>query len=197
MVLSISRNRKTKNSRRSISLAAVIVSVVLFSNGGLSVFAQDNPVDLPRGFRDILLGLDFSTVERRVSEDNAFSFRGRPDVSLALSDGEPLIDTNGRGYVGRGVFAFHENRLFSISLYLATDRLDYIQLYNQFTGKYGNPADLDPQRAIWDDGRTRIELEKPLTVRYLDVSVFEERRRASRSAGAVEDMTRRQFLELF
>jgi hypothetical protein len=152
---------------------------------------------LPRGFRNITLGLEYETAERQVSADTAFAFRGQPDVSIALSDGEPLIDTRGRGYVDRGVFSFYENRLFSISLYLSTQRLDYLQMYNQLAGKYGDPTDLDPRRAVWDDGVTRIELERPLTVRYLDVTVFERRRDTQRAAEAVEDMTRRQFLELF
>jgi hypothetical protein len=196
MVSSFSVKRKKRRIRPPLPVLLLALFLPL-TPAGTPLSGQENRVELPRGFRDILLGLEFPVIEERVSRDSAFAFRGRPDVSMALSDGEPLIDTRGRGYVDRGVFSFHENRLFSFSLYLETQRLDYIQLYNHFSEKYGQPVDLDPRRAVWDDGRTRIELEKPLTLRYLDVAVFEERRTDSRAAEAVEDLTRRQFLELF
>jgi len=157
----------------------------------------DAEVPLRRGFRDLLLGTPFNQAQEFLQSDPAFQYRGEPDVSLRLSDGGTVIDTRGRVYMDRGIFQFHEEQLFSIALYLDRSRLDYFQLYEQFRDRYGEPIDLDPQRALWEDQRTRIELERPLTVRYLDLETFEARRRETRTEQAVEDITRERFLEEF
>lgn len=166
------------------------------------VFAQDGAdaagtARLRRGFREIVLETPFDRVQELLGADPAFQYRGEPDVSLRLSDGGSVIDTRGRVYMDRGIFQFHEEQLFSIALYFDRSRLDYFQLYEQFRGRYGEPADLDPHRAYWEDQFTRIELERPLTVRYLDLETFRARRRDTRTEEAAEDVAREQFLEEF
>lgn len=178
-----------------------VVMFVLISSC-LAVFAQQpagaevEPA-LRRGFREILLGTPFERTQELLQGDSAFQYRGEPDVSLRLSDGGTVIDTRGRVYMDRGIFQFHEGQLFSIALYLDRSRLDYFQLYEQFRGRYGEPVDLDPQRALWEDDVTRIELERPLTVRYLDLETFQARRQNTRTQQAAEDVAREQFLEEF
>ncbi|MEX2442873.1 MAG: hypothetical protein WD492_04685 [Alkalispirochaeta sp.] len=175
---------------------------MLWCLGMVPVFAQERAAEgtagsLRRGFRDLLLGTPFSQVQQLLEGDPAFQYRGEPDVSLRLTDGGTVIDTRGRIYMDRGIFQFHEDRLFSIALYLDRSRLDYFQLYERFRGRYGEPVDLDPQRALWEDRRTRIELERPLTVKYLDLETFRARRRDTRTQEAAEDIAREQFLEEF
>lgn len=161
------------------------------------VVAQDAGITLRRGFREIRLGDTFDTVESAVVGDSAFSYRGRPDITMRLSDGDRVIDTRGRGYVDRGLFTFTDERLYTITLYLNRERLDYFQLFDQLSTRYGDPGDLDPQRAVWEDEATRIELERPLTVRYLDLETFREKRQQAQTQEAIEDVTREQFLEEF
>ncbi|MFP4210707.1 MAG: hypothetical protein ACLFR8_05660 [Alkalispirochaeta sp.] len=178
---------------KRVFILAMIVAAACINLVG----AQDNGVSLRRGFRDVELGASFDVTESALIRDPAFQYRGRPDITMALSDRERVIDTRGRVYMERGVFSFHDNRLFSISLYLSRRRLDYFQLFDQLRERYGDPRDLDPERAIWEDGTTRIELERPLTVRYLDLAMFEERRDRAETAEALEEVTREQFLEEF
>jgi hypothetical protein len=177
----------------------VTVLLLLGSSPGYSQDAatSGDEVSLRRGFREIQLGVSFERAQDLIQADSAFQYRGEPDVSLRLSDGGTVIDTRGRVYMERGIFQFHENQLFSIALYLDRSRLDYFQLYEQFRGRYGDPVDLDPQRALWEDQSTRIELERPLTVRYLDLETFRLRRRDTRTQEAAEDIARDQFLGEF
>jgi hypothetical protein len=175
----------------------VLVAIVLLVFFPKNTNAQDPDLSLRRGFRAVQLGLTFAEAEDALRGDSAFQYRGRPDVSMALSDGQEQIDTRGRGYVDRGLQAFHNGRVYNISLYLNQQRVDYFQLFEQLRTRYGDPVDLDPQRAIWEDETTRIELERPLTVQYLDLAVFRERRGQARTREAVEDTTREAFLEEF
>ncbi|TVR70421.1 MAG: hypothetical protein EA427_05905 [Spirochaetaceae bacterium] len=157
------------------------------------------PIDpaLQRGYRELQLGDSYAAVEETLQRDPNFDYRGAPDVSLAPGTNDRVIDTRGRGYVERGLFQFQEGNLYIMALYLNRGRLDYFQLFNQLRQRYGDPRDLDPHRAIWEDQMTRIELERPLTVRYLDLATFEARRRERRELQALEDLTREQFLEDF
>lgn len=174
-----------------------IVIFLVFTVGVFALGAQDMDEELRRGFRDVILGLSFEETEERLAADLAFQYRGQPDVSMRLSDGESVIDTRGRLYVDRGLFQFSNGTLYSMALYLDRGRLDYFQLYEQLRGRYGEPVDLDPQRSVWQDQATRIELERPLTVKYLDLARFEERRASQETLEAAEDVARDQFLEEF
>ena len=175
----------------------VIVAVGFFALVSTGAHAQEAELSLRRGFRAVQLGLTFTEAEDALRADPAFQYRGQPDVTMALSDGQQQIDTRGRGYVARGLLAFHNARVYSVVLYLNQQRIDYFQLFEQLSTRYGNPGDLNPQRAIWEDDRTRIELERPLTVRYLDLTVFRERRGEARTREAIEDTTREAFLGEF
>lgn len=178
---------------RTPAVIAVLLAVAALFNVG----AQDNGVSLRRGFREITLGASFTEVQDALIRDSAFNYRGEPDVSLRLSDGEFVIDSPGRVHIDRGLFQFSGGELYNMTLFLNRSRLDYFQLYEQLRGRYGEPRDLDPERALWEDARTRIELARPLTVRYLDLERFESERRSRRATAAAEDVTREAFLEEF
>lgn len=164
---------------------------------GAAPLPGDEAPVLQRGYRALQLGDSYQAVEQALRRDFNFNYRGAPDVSLAPDSNERVIDTRGRGYVERGLFQFQEGELYIMALYLDRARLDYFQLFEQLRRRYGDPMDLDPRRAVWEDETTRIELERPLTVRYLDLAAFEARRRERRELQALEDMTREQFLEDF
>ncbi len=182
-----------RGSRIVICLCLIGLAVIPVGR----VVAQDREAALRRGFREIRLGAPFEEVEERLLADTAFAYRGPADVSLRLSDGQTVIDSRGRVFVDRGLFQFADGRLYTMALYINRDRLDYFQLFEQLRARYGDPIDLDPQRAFWEDETTRIELERPLTVRYLDLAVFETRRGAERALEAADDIAREQFLEEF
>ena len=182
-----------RGSRLVAGLCLVCLAVA--SRG--SVAAQDRRTELRRGFREIQLGATFEEVEGHLLADTAFVYRGQADVSLRLSDGQTVIDSRGRVFVDRGLFQFADGRLYTMALYINRDRLDYFQLFERLRARYGDPIDLDPRRALWEDERTRIALERPLTVRYLDLAVFEARRGAERVLEAAEDVAREQFIEEF
>lgn len=159
------------------------------------VFSQE--ATLRRGFREIQLQLPMERVQDLLAADSAFDYRGPADLSMALSREEPVIDTRGRGFVQRGLFQFSREQLYIITLYLDQRHLDYFQLFEQLRQRYGDPVDLDPRRAVWDDAVTRIELERPLTVRYIDLDAFETIRQERRMLRAAQDVSREQFLEEF
>ncbi|MDR3138154.1 MAG: hypothetical protein LBT95_00610, partial [Treponema sp.] len=72
--------------------------------------------------------------------------------------------------------------------------------YSVFTSlvkKYGEPGLLDPKQALWESEDTRIALERPLTVKYIDKNVFTEIIDESKVLESAEIRLREEFLSDF
>ncbi len=152
---------------------------------------------LPRGFGDLELGLELEQLKERLIADPSFQYRGDPEVSLVPRERQHLVETRGGPFVEHGVFQFHENRLFTITLNLNRERLDFYTLYTTLRERYGEPDRVDPSQMIWEDEEVRMSLERPLTVKYLDVPVFQQRRREAGVRDSIRRQLRHEFLELF
>lgn len=178
---------------KSISVAVwcTLLLVVPVSTIG----AQEST--LRRGFRDIQLGSTFQEAQERLASEGAFAYRGEPDLSMSLSRSESVIDSEGRGFVDRGLLQFSSDRLYILTLYLDQTQLDYFQMFEQLVSRYGDPPELTPRWARWEDDRTRIELERPLTVRYLDRQVLQELGSRVGIERAIGSEERDRFLEEF
>jgi hypothetical protein len=55
-----------------------------------------------------------------------------------------------------------------------TDMMDYYSVFTNLVSKYGQPTYLDPKEAVWETEETRIAVERPLTVKYIDKKVFDD-----------------------
>lgn len=188
-------DRATRPARpRRDRRGALILTVLALASPVLRAQSSER---LQRSFRDVTLGADFASVDEAVQRDTLFAYRGEPDISLRISDGERVIDTRGRTFVDRAIFQFQQDALYTFSLYLNRRTLDYFQVFEQLRARYGEPILLDPSRAVWQDEFTRIEVERPLTVHYLDLATFEALRAERRRIEAAGDLARDAFLEEF
>ena len=164
---------------------------------GRTADESSDPPTLLRGFRDLQLGLSFSEAQAVLRRDSAFNYRGPEDVSLRLSDSRTVIDSPGRGFVDRVLLQFFDESLYIITLYLNRDRLDYFQVFNRMSARYGTPTELNPQMTRWEDAATRITVERPLQVQYLDLATFERVRDSARIEEAIQTELRQEFLDAF
>ncbi len=153
--------------------------------------------ELPSGFNDITLGLTMDQAGQALLEEPYFLFRGEPDVSLLASPNESLIDCRGADYIERGLFQFHDDSLFIISIILNTGRMDYHSMFTALVMKYGEFTYLNPEMAVWENETVRLSLEKPLTVKYIHRETFEILRSEASRGINLENMTRQDFIEQF
>ena len=70
----------------------VRVAVALWSIA-VAVGAQE--AGLRRGYRAVELGLSFEAAQQALRQDAGFAYRGEPDVSLRLSDGQSVYRFGG------------------------------------------------------------------------------------------------------
>lgn len=155
---------------------SVIGSLFLISPTKIAPQALDmndqDRIDISRTYRSFSLGMSSNEVKDDLEQDNWFNYRGDPDVSLLQRPRESVIDTEGFLFISRALFQFEEDSLIVIALELNPQRLDWYTVYSTLEDKYGTPSDLSPSKIIWEDTYTRLTMEKPLTVKYLDRAAF-------------------------
>lgn len=131
------------------------------------------------------------------ADDAYFSYQGDEDVSLLPSKDQSLIEVVGFSFVKRAFFQFYKDKLYIMTLSLNPEKIDYYTMYRQLAAKYGEPPVLSPQEMAWASDTVRLSIERPLTVKYVDLATFNSIRDAGVAAKAAEDIGRQDFLNEF
>jgi hypothetical protein len=134
--------------------------------------AATEPAPPPSSFRGVSLGMSLADLKTALKSDALFGYRGDPDVSFEPSREAGYVETTGSSFIRRGLFQTKSDKLYAISLTLNTTLVDYYSVYSALVKKYGEPTRLSPRQAVWEDASTRLSLERPLVVKYLDKAAF-------------------------
>jgi len=129
---------------------------------------------LPRQFRQLSLGMNLDDLKTNLLYDGYFDFRGDRDVSFLPSRDQSLVETTGSSFISRAFFQLRDGLVFIMSFTLNTQIIDHYSIFTQFVNNYGQPSYLDPKVAVWETEKTRISIERPLTVKYIDRVVFND-----------------------
>jgi hypothetical protein len=160
-----------------------------------SAIAESTPT--LKGFRGIELGMDMDKVKELLLNDAYFNYRGDPDIYILPLKEQTLIECEGNSYVKRAYFQFHEKKLFIMIISLNQSRLDYFTLLSTLTEKYGQPQSFSPSKAVWSVNNIQLSLERPLTVKYIESTVFSELKEQGQAEEKAQDISRKDFLEEF
>lgn len=163
----------------------------------LAPLALPAQASLTPGFDVFRLGMSLEELKKALKDNSFFLYSGEPDVTLLNRPNTNLIDVPGLTYFSRGVFQVVDGKLYSITLELNPEQLDYFALFTTLSNKYGNPVALDPSSARWESAAVRLSLEKPLTVKYIDMPAFLELQKQGRAQQSIQQVTRERFLENF
>lgn len=158
---------------------------------------QTDKAALPAEYRSIKLGMNIDAVKEALKADTVFGYRGERDVSLLPTENRSLIESAGSYFISRSWFQFYKDNLYTMIFKLNTDTVDYYSVYSKFCEKYGEPASINPQRAVWEDGHTRVVIERPLIVKYIDLTVFNELISQSTTEKAAAETNRKNFIDGF
>lgn len=159
--------------------------------------AETTAAELPRGFNRLQLGMSLAEAKEELKADGNFVYRGDPDVSMLRSPNDSLIECEGFYYIDRASFQFVDDGLFTITLIFNQRTLGYYTLYSTLAGKYGDPDELSPEKAVWENEEVIMSLERPLRIKYIAKPVLEELRRESEKGISLEGLGRERFLEQF
>jgi hypothetical protein len=152
---------------------------------------------IPRSFRGLSLGMGLEDLKSALAEDGLFRFRGDRDVSFLPREDQSLVETTGFSFLRRAFFQLREGAVFIMAFSLDPALVDHYSIFTTFVQKYGAPRRLDPGQAVWESDDTRIALERPLTVKYIDRRVFAEIIGESSVKESGEVFAREEFLDGF
>ena len=119
-----------------------------------------------------MLGMDFEAVKDALKKDGLFGYRGERDVSLLPGENRVLIETSSTGYLTRCWFQFYENKLYTIIINFNPEKIDFYSVLTQLLKKYGEPASLSPETVYWQNADISLNLERPVSLKYMDMHVF-------------------------
>ncbi len=153
--------------------------------------------ELPAGYGSILLGMEMDDVKELLLTEPRFDFRGDPDVSIQRNGNQQLISSRGRAFIDQGFFQFNDSRLYLIIINMNPERVDFFSMQQTLTAKYGEPEELSPEGLYWRNENVQLSLEYPLTVKYLDLEVFESFIQEDVRLKSFQEISRSKFLEEF
>ena len=171
---------------------------IFLTFAGISLFAES----LPDGYGDVHLGMSLDETKQQLLKNPDFGYSGDRDVSLLPGDARVLIETNeagGRGssYLKQCWFQFYNEQLYIITVNLNTQKTDYYSMFTTLCKKYGEPESLDPQKAVWRSKEITMQLEKPLSIKYIDNETFDMLKNAATVEKSYEEKNAQAFLEEF
>jgi hypothetical protein len=141
------------------------------------------------------MGLD--ELKAELAADSLFAFRGDRDVSFLPAKEENLVETTGLSFIRRAFFQLRSGKVFIMAFSLDPRRVDHYSVFTSLVQKYGEPVSLNPQESVWENEETRVSLERPLTVKYIDMTVFREIMGESKAEETREVFLRQGFLNEF
>ena len=178
-----------------ISIKKIFISFSLFIIL-TSLYAED----LPRGYKNIMLGMTLEETKENLVKEPDFGYHGDRDVSLIPGSSKTLIETDaerglGSNFLTRCWFQFTFNELYIITININPNKMDYYSVFTTLTKKYGQPTTFSPQAAVWKDDEVTMSLEKPLTLKYIDNKRFDETQNYSNIQASPTEITREMFLD--
>ena len=178
------------------SIKKKITVLILTAVSSLYIFSED----LPRGYKDITLGMSLSETKDSLVKDPDFGYHGDRDVSLIPNSSKVLIETDaekglGSNFLSRCWFQFFNDELFIITINMNPQKIDYYSIFTTLTEKYGEPTSFNPQAATWKNDEVTMSLEKPLTLKYIDNKIFDETQNYSNIQKSPTEVTQQMFLD--
>ena len=175
-----------------------MVSQSTFSESeDISSALRSDSYESPKGFRSITLGMEIEAVKEALQQEYFFNYSGPPDVSLSPTRDQTIIETEGSVFIERGYFQFVAEKLFILTLMMDPLRVDYFSMFTVLNNKYGNPVKLSPRDAVWEFDEVRLSLERPVILKYQEISEDKDLVGDSDTSVKLQKITLPQFLELF
>lgn len=173
-----------------------VVSLLLLVFILASIFAtEQNNNALPKGYSSVTLGMTVDEAKEALKKSPAFGFNGNQDVSLLPGENRTLITTDGVLFFNECWFQFDKDRLYIITLNLNPEQIDYFSIFSTLCDKYGQPNSLSPEKSEWNNGSVQMVLERPLSLKYTDVAVFNELQESSNVRESAQEFNRQNFLD--
>lgn len=159
--------------------------------------SEQDKKSVPTEFAGISLGMSMEEVQNKLKGNGLFWYRGEADVSLLPRPNESLIEAAGLSYIKRALFQFYDGKLFIMIFIMNEKMIDHYTIFTNFQNKYGKFTSFSPSEIIWQDDATRVSIERPLAIKYIDLKVYNELIAQGQQLESYEKMLLDDFLDQF
>jgi hypothetical protein len=160
-----------------------------------SLFIFINATPLNNGYKNIKLGMTQSEVKKILQNSPDFVAVKEEILSIRISPDTEIISTEGTGFIQLAYFHFNEDRLYQIFLKIDENKVGYYYLLQNLTKKYGKTAGFSPDRVYWEDHDTKIILEKPCSLKYFHMSIWNSIKSQDETDDTVLEKVRKRFID--
>lgn len=167
-----------------------LISVLLFITFFLNCIEP-----LSDGYKDIKLGMSKENVQSILEKSIEFNFKREEILTFRLEPDTEIISTEGLNYIINAYFHFSHDKLFQIILKLDESKIGYYYLLKKFTERFGKSTELSPARSIWDNDKIRLIIEKPCTVKYIYLPIWNGLLKSDNTSDNLIDLNREKFID--
>jgi len=128
---------------------------------------------LPDGYARYKFGMTRDTVVEIIRTDPALKAWDADFIEGFEKEDWTVLSAVGPPHLDNAWFVFDEkNELWCVTLNFNSSRYSYLEVAKVLKEKYGRPAILGQDVTIWQSDRVRIQLEKSLHLKYIDLARF-------------------------
>ncbi len=150
----------------------------------------------PIGFGSIKLGMNIENVKEELRASKEFVYFEESVSFLPFSE-FPIISCDGAKFIDNAVFQFYEDKLYSITIFMDRRNIDFFTMFIKLTESYGKHTFLNPRIIEWKIKKQMITLEKPVVVKFLDLTVHNQLLQESSVQDSKIKQRKNEFLENF
>jgi len=129
---------------------------------------------LPDGYKNYLFGKDRLEILALVRKDPQLIARDADFIEGFEQEDRAVLVTEGKPWIPNVFFLFHEKKLFAVVIAFNRKKYSYPLLIRTLTAKYGRAKVLGQDMTVWQNQKTRLQLESSLRLKYLDLKRFTE-----------------------
>ncbi|WP_300753960.1 hypothetical protein [uncultured Brachyspira sp.] len=131
-------------------------------------------IDTPiTGFKNITLGATREDTINAILGDNTMTLPKQymtGTVDLSAEESADFLALEENKFYKSGYFVFKDDSLYSITINFQPNQVDFLELLSALNAKYTKGSFLDANTVAWQNGDTRIILERPSVVKYINMS---------------------------
>jgi hypothetical protein len=132
---------------------------------------------IARGYRGVELGMHIDKVREVLKKDRLLEIDIRTDFGDMDEEPYHMIRARNVPYINSIYYQFGttesvKKQLFAIIIHFNKEYNDFHYLMNKMKKKYGEPSLLTPTTANWENNKTKIILNSPSTVKYIDIELY-------------------------
>lgn len=158
----------------------------------LPIYPLEN---ISEGYNGIMLGMKKDVVNKLLENSKEFNLKKEEILNMRLQPDTDIISTEGLSFINYAYFHFYKDELYQIFFLLSEEKIGYYHLLKRLTERFGQPITFSPKKASWSNNKVQIIIEKPCSIKYILVPVWNGLITKDQTSDTVLEKQREKFID--